>query len=61
MKYKVVKEDKNLLQHVNILALSKVADVSLCYLYLLKRGERIATEAVYKKVKKALDRLYKKY
>jgi len=53
MKYRVVKED-NLLDYVNLTQLAKKVGCSPAMLCRVRKGERVMSERLYQKVKKAL-------
>ena len=54
MKYRIVKED-NILDYVNLTQLAKKIGCSPAMLCRARKGERVMSEDLYKKVKKALE------
>jgi transcriptional regulator with XRE-family HTH domain len=58
MKYKVVrlKEDLEVLKGQNLSQLAKKVGITRAYLSYLRNGERIATEALYNRIKEVVDK-----
>jgi DNA-binding LacI/PurR family transcriptional regulator len=55
MKYKVIKED-NLLDYVNLTQLAREVGCSPAMLCRARKGERVVSDKLYKKIKKALGK-----
>lgn len=58
MKYKVVrvKEDPELLKGQNLSEIARKVKMSRAYLSYLRNGDRIATEALYNRIKEVVDK-----